>query len=98
TADQLLRNSAEATKSAVRSDCGSAGTYSVAFSALPSPDPTETWQQYYVPLNFTLPTDITNQSCPPTSGPLTAQTPVVTLSVNLPDGIQKSLKIVLRAP
>lgn len=94
TADQVLRNSAEATKTAVRSACASGATYSVAFSTLPAPVPTQTWHQYYeTDRNFTLPADLANTPCPGA-----AATPTVTLSVNLPNGITRSLSIVVRKP
>jgi prepilin-type N-terminal cleavage/methylation domain-containing protein len=100
TADQLLRNSAEKTKDVVRNACSNGGTtYSVAFSTLPAPDPTQTWHQYYeVARNFTLPTDLVNQPCPATTGPMASQVPVVALSVTLPSGMQRSLSIVVRTP
>ena len=96
TADQVLRNAAEATKEAVRTSCANGGTtYSVAYSALPAPDPAQTWHQYYeVNRHFTLPSDIANHACPAAAGPLAPQT----LSVTLPSGVQKSLKIIVRAP
>lgn len=96
-ADQLLRNSAEATKSAVRSACASGATYSVAFSTLPAPVPTQTWHQYYeIDRQFTLPTDVANNPCPASSG--AAATPTVAVSVTLPNGTPKSLSIVVRKP
>ena len=100
TGDQLLRNSAEATKAAVRSACANGGTtYSVAYSTLPAPDPAQTWHQYYeVARKFTIPSDLTNQACPATTGSIATQTPAVTLSVTLPSGVQKSLAIKVRRP
>ena len=94
TADHLLRNSAEATKAAVRSACASGGpTYSVAYSALPAPDTSQTWHQYYeTDRHFTLPTDIANPCPGPTA------TPTVQLSVTMPSGTQKSVSIVVRSP
>jgi prepilin-type N-terminal cleavage/methylation domain-containing protein len=97
TADQLLRNSAEATKAAVRSACISGGNYSVAFSTLPAPAPAQPWHQYYeTDRQFTLPADLTNTSCPTSSG--ATATPTVVLSVTLPDGTSRSLSIVVRRP
>jgi type II secretory pathway pseudopilin PulG len=99
-ADTVLRGAAEATKAVVRSACANGGaTYSVAFSSLPAPDPTQTWHQYYeISRHFTLPADLTNQSCPPMTGLPAATTPTVPLSVTLPSGTQKLLKIVVRTP
>ena len=98
TADQLLRNSAEATKQAVRTSCANGGaTYSVPFSTLPAPDPAQTWHQYYeTDRSFALPADITNRTCPSSSG--ASATPTVPLSVTLPNGTTRSLSIVVRTP
>jgi len=93
TADALLRDSAEATKAAVRTSCVPGGTtYSVPYSTLIAPDGT-TWLQYYqTSRHFTLPTDLTNP-CPSAT-----QAPVVTLSIYLPDSTQKTLSIEVRTP
>ena len=82
TADAVLRNSAEATKAAVRKSCANHGsTYSATYSA---------------PAGFTPPTDIVNQACPPTTG--SGQTPTVLLTVTLPSGSQKKLSISVITP
>ena len=57
TADAVLRNSAEATKSAVRTSCATGPNYSVTYSA---------------PAGFTPPANVTNQPCPSKVEPLTA--------------------------
>jgi prepilin-type N-terminal cleavage/methylation domain-containing protein len=94
TADALLRNSAEATKAAVRKDCSTGGSFSVAYSALPAPDPAQTWLQYYqVTRDFILPADIANRTCPAPT-----EAPVIALSVTLPDGTLRPLSIAVRAP
>jgi type II secretory pathway pseudopilin PulG len=98
TADQILRNSAEATKTAVRTTCvGVGGNYSVPFSTLTSPEPSQNWHQFYeTDRHFTLPADISNQSCPLTT--VAGGTPTVPLSVTLPDGRVRSLSLVVRRP
>ena len=85
TADGILRNYAEAVKTAVRDSCNSFATYTPAYS---SPDP-----------SFVLGPDPTApQTCPPVNGPVTQQVPTVTLSVTLPGGATKSLDIAVRTP
>jgi type II secretory pathway pseudopilin PulG len=85
TADGILRNYAEAVKTAVRDSCNSFATYTPAYS---SPDP-----------KFVLSPDPTApQTCPPVSGPLVQQVPTVHLSVTLPSGTTKSLDIAVRTP
>jgi prepilin-type N-terminal cleavage/methylation domain-containing protein len=85
TADGILRNYAEAVKTAVRDSCNNFATYTPAYT---SPDAT-----------FVLsPDPTTPQTCPPVSGPLAQQVPTVHLSVTLPSGTTKSLDIAVRTP
>lgn len=84
TADAVLRNSAEATKSAVRTSCSNGGTtYSVSYSA---------------PAGFTAPASVANQSCPPKSVAEPSVLSPLTLTVTMPNGTQKTLSIVVRTP
>jgi prepilin-type N-terminal cleavage/methylation domain-containing protein len=98
TADALLRNSAEATKNVVRTTCiNGATTYSVAYSALPSPDSSQNWQQYYVTgQGFAIPADLTNAPCPAFTAANTTRQ--VSLSVTLPSGATRALNIWVRSP
>ena len=84
TVDAVLRNAAEATKTAVRAGCiGTGTTYSVHYDA---------------PAGFSAPSDINNASCPPRTGSITAQAPAVTLTAAAPNGASKSLIVVVRSP
>jgi prepilin-type N-terminal cleavage/methylation domain-containing protein len=85
TADGLLRNYAEAVKTAVRDSCNNFATYTPAYSSpnaafVLSPDPTAP------------------EACPPVSGPLAQQVPTIHLTVTLPSGTVKSLDIAVRTP
>jgi type II secretory pathway pseudopilin PulG len=89
TADGVLRGYAEATKSAVRKQCTTAGaSFSVAYT--PS-----------VP-GFTV-NSLGSQPCPPTTTPSTnyaANQPwaPIVLTVTLPSGQTRSLSLVVRSP
>lgn len=83
TADAVLRDYAEATKTAVRSACGSgAATYTVSYTA---------------PANFSV-NPLVGQACPPTTGAPAAMAPQVDLTVTLPNGLPKTLSINVRTP
>lgn len=88
SADAMLRDSAELTKTAVRRDCDGGTTYAVTYSSLPPR------------LGFTYPADVTNQPCPSVAvpGDPAAQVPTVTLTVTTPGAHTKSLAIMVRTP
>jgi type II secretory pathway pseudopilin PulG len=85
TADAVLRDSAELTKSKVRHDCSTQSTYDVDYSGLGN-------------TNVSPPASVFNQPCPPTKDSIAAQVPVVNLTVTLPHGRTKSLDIMVRTP
>jgi hypothetical protein len=85
TADAILRNYAEAVKTAVRDACNNFATYTPAYVSpdsrfVLSPDPTAP------------------EACPPVIGPVAQQVPTVHLSVTLPSGVTKPLDIAVRTP
>lgn len=86
SADAMLRDSAELTKTAVRRDCSNGNTYSVTYSSLPPRT------------GFTYPADVTNRPCPPLTGDPATQVPTVTLVVTTPGAHTKSLAIMVRTP
>jgi type II secretory pathway pseudopilin PulG len=82
--DTVLRNAAEATKTAVRASCiGNGTTYSVDYEA---------------PNGFTPPADVSGVACPPRVGSTSVQAPTVTLTAAAPNGATKTLKIAVRSP
>jgi type II secretory pathway pseudopilin PulG len=83
TVDAVLRNAAEATKTAVRADCLDGGTYSVDYEAPPG---------------FTAPADVSGVACPPLVGSVTVQAPSILLTAAAPNGATKSLRVVVRSP
>jgi type II secretory pathway pseudopilin PulG len=84
TADGVLRNYAEAMKTAVRDSCNNFATYTPAYSP---------------PVGFTVSPDPTApETCPTVTGPLAQQVPTIHLSVTLPGGTTKSLDIAVRTP
>jgi type II secretory pathway pseudopilin PulG len=84
TADAILRNYAEAVKSAVRDSCNNFATYTPAYAAPPG---------------FTLsPDPAAPETCPTVTGPLAQQVPTVHLSAILPGGTTRSLDIAVRTP
>ena len=83
TADAVLRDYAEATKSAVRSSCSGGGaTYTVTYAP---------------PTNFSV-NPLSGRACPPTTGTPDAMAPQVDLTVTLPNGHTKQLSIDVRTP
>jgi type II secretory pathway pseudopilin PulG len=85
TADAILRNYAEAMKTAVRANCNNSASYLPAYV---SPDP-----------RFVLSPDPTApQACPPVVGSIAQQVRTVSLSVTLPSGTTKRLDIAVRTP
>jgi type II secretory pathway pseudopilin PulG len=89
TADGVLRGYAEATKSAVRTQCTSLGaTFDVSYTPSDSA--------------FTV-NPLTAQPCPPRSTPSSTYAPAqpwapIVLTVTLPNGQTRSLKLVVRSP
>jgi prepilin-type N-terminal cleavage/methylation domain-containing protein len=92
TGDAALRNAAELVENTVRSSCTSGTTYAVPFSTNTNFLPPN------LPAGFARPGDIPTTNCPPRTGAATAQVPVITLSVTLPNGVVKSLKVGVRSP
>ncbi len=110
-ADALLRNAAEATKSAVRNQCAShpappnasvstpGATYSVTLPAVPS----SAWSPVSMtPADTTCPAVPSSSSCSPTTV-ANASNPIpclklVTFSVTAPGGAARTLTIEVRTP
>ncbi len=94
TADGILRRYAEKTKSAVRKQCTTVGnTFSVSYD--PSTAPPAHPGYSVNPLS--------SQPCPPRSTPSPTYAPgqpwaPITLTVTLPNGLTRSLKLVVRSP
>jgi prepilin-type N-terminal cleavage/methylation domain-containing protein len=84
TADALLRNYAEAAKSAARSDCPTSTTYTTTTTSLPAGFAV-TNTAGFVGTDGVCPAD-------------TASVQKATLTVTLPDGVAKSLDIDVRTP
>ena len=85
-----MDDAAELLKNAVRVNCTAATKhYSVPFS-----NPSKLQPH----IGFTPPPDITNQACPPVTGSISAQVPIVKLTVTLPRGNEKSVYVMVRTP
>jgi prepilin-type N-terminal cleavage/methylation domain-containing protein len=84
TADALLRNYAEAAKSAVRADCPTSTTYTTTTTSVPTGF-TLTNTAGFVGTDGTCPTD-------------TSSVQKAALTVTLPNGATKSLEIDVRTP
>ena len=89
TADGILRSYAEATKTAVRKQCTTAGnTYSVTYATNQT--------------GFTV-NSLGTQPCPPTTTPSPTYAPnqpwaPIVLTVTMPNGNTRSLSLVVRSP
>jgi type II secretory pathway pseudopilin PulG len=82
TADRILRDYAEAVKTAVRANCNNSSTYVTTYA---SPD-----SRFVV-----IPDPTAPQPCPPVSGPIAQQVPTINLSVTF-GSTSKGLSIAVR--